>query len=630
MIDVATRVLEALGAAGKNLDARGIWRSQPNVRAVVEFLAFNLSQLGLHCFVRSGEDRERTRDSVAARLLARPAPMLTGVDLVAGLAADLALHDEALWLVLPADTLSGWLIRPVPVSRIVKREGSRYGRDGITFTVRLGDGESTQRFGPDKVVYFGGYSTEHDDKPTPRTVTLGDELRQQLDAATFRAQMWRSGLRVSQVVTRPSGRWSSEARAQFLEDLRAYADGGPRAGRPLLLEDGMTLNSAQFSSKEAQWLEATQLSLQTVCRMFQVNPAMVGSTGGVTYANMREFKRQLYGETLGPIVRRIEATLNAFLLPMLGGDPTEFVEFNIKEKLSGSFEEQADYMAKAIGGPWMTQNEGRGTQNYPALPGGDDLLVPMNYTRLGDVPPSTDGGQNATRAGSKAGAARVKATASDESRDLVAAALEDFFVVQASEVRRVTGAKATGDWWDSARWNRALAAELYRVAMVVTRQVGRAALEDLGVDPSEYDADRTRAFLEAVAKSRAEWINDATRAQIADVLSWTPTGDQTEDDRPTVEGVFEAAKSGARHVAMASALVATFSGFATVEAGKQHGGTLKTWDTGPNARPAHAAMNGETVPVTDRFSNGAEYPGDAVLGADGVSGCNCSLILTQA
>jgi hypothetical protein len=36
-------------------------------------------------------------------------------------------------------------------------------------------------------------------------------------------------------------------------------------------------------------------------------------------------------------------------------------------------------------------------------------------------------------------------------------------------------------------------------------------------------------------------------------------------------------------------------------------------------------MDGETVAIDDKFSNGADWPGDPVLGAEGVAGCNCGV-----
>ena len=63
------------------------------------------------------------------------------------------------------------------------------------------------------------------------------------------------------------------------------------------------------------------------------------------------------------------------------------------------------------------------------------------------------------------------------------------------------------------------------------------------------------------------------------------------------------------------------------EQGKYQGSkreVYKRWNTGANARASHAAMTGETVPIDDRFSNGADWPGDDSLDPDESCGCNCS------
>ena len=102
------------------------------------------------------------------------------------------------------------------------------------------------------------------------------------------------------------------------------------------------------------------------------------------------------------------------------------------------------------------------------------------------------------------------------------------------------------------------------------------------------------------------------------------------DGGKTVDQVFDTAENQ-RSVAGAAALVTFFSGFATAEAGKQLGGgkAVKTWRVNSkDPRAEHAGLNGETVPVGEKFSNGADWPGDPVLGADGVAGCKCSVELT--
>ncbi|MCU6429201.1 hypothetical protein KWH77_23685, partial [Enterobacter sichuanensis] len=54
--------------------------------------------------------------------------------------------------------------------------------------------------------------------------------------------------------------------------------------------------------------------------------------------------------------------------------------FNIEEKLRGSFEEQAAVASAAVGAPYMTRNEIRRANNLPAIPGGDELVVPLNLS----------------------------------------------------------------------------------------------------------------------------------------------------------------------------------------------------------------------------------------------------------
>lgn len=96
----------------------------------------------------------------------------------------------------------------------------------------------------------------------------------------------------------------------------------------------------------------------------------------------------LYGETLGPVLSALEGRLNQFLLPLLGLNPEkDYVEFNVEQRLRGSFEEQAAVFQTAVGGPWMTVNEARAKQNLPAVEGGDELIRPLNVTAPGDQEP---------------------------------------------------------------------------------------------------------------------------------------------------------------------------------------------------------------------------------------------------
>ena len=106
---------------------------------------------------------------------------------------------------------------------------------------------------------------------------------------------------------------------------------------------------------------------------------------------MREFRKSLYGDSLGPVMKMIEEILNHVLIPRLAEvdstiDPSRhYIEFNVEERLRASFEEKAAVTSTAVGAPWMTVNEARAMNNLPALDDGDALARPLN-TAFGDEP----------------------------------------------------------------------------------------------------------------------------------------------------------------------------------------------------------------------------------------------------
>jgi hypothetical protein len=71
----------------------------------------------------------------------------------------------------------------------------------------------------------------------------------------------------------------------------------------------------------------------------------------------------------------IQSELERQLLPDLPDTDRVYVEFNLAEKLKGSFEEQAASLQSLVGRPVMTANEGRARLNLPRIdnPSYDEL-----------------------------------------------------------------------------------------------------------------------------------------------------------------------------------------------------------------------------------------------------------------
>lgn len=377
-----------------DMTVEDLWRTQPHLRTVVDFRASNIAQLGLQAFKIDGNG-ERSRDytSVAAQVLKRPNPFMTGSELVYDLVASKSLYDTAYWFFATDDTGQP-TIYPFPAAWVtpIASEG---GWGATEYQLQPPGATKVVRVPSDQVVEFKGWTPDPFMDATSPVETLRLILEEQHHSRQHRVQLWRRNGRVGAYIHRPKDapQWDGQARRRFYEMFEAFTgDRGERAGGVPLLEDGMEVRATSFKSADEQWAESVKLSLETVAQVYRINPTMVGVLDAANYSNVREFNRSLYTNSLGPDIKMIEDRIDTFVLPKLGAGPDTFVKFNVESKLRGSFEEQAEVMSTSVGAPWMTRNEARRLQDLPSLDGGDELITPLNVLEGGQASPR-DGGE---------------------------------------------------------------------------------------------------------------------------------------------------------------------------------------------------------------------------------------------
>ena len=368
------------------VDYAEIYRSQESVRTVVSFLARNVAQLGLHMFERVGDDdRRRMSDHPMALMLKQPNPWTTKYRFIQALVCDFAIYDRAYWLKTRITPESNGLVRIPP--QIVTPEGDNW----LTPNGFKVDGTSgTRVYKADEVVYFRGYGLDKDIGISPLEA-LRRTLREEYAAGEMREQVMRNGARMSGYLERPKDapEWSDTARDRFKRNWQAqYSGSGPGAGGTPILEDGMQFKPVSQTARDLQYIESRKLTREEVAAAYFVPPPMIGILDHATFSNITVQQRMLYTETLGPWLSMIQEEIELQLLKDFEPEPKRFyVEFNLREKLSGAFEERADAIAKAVGGPTMTINEARALDNRPPIDGGDELIRPLNVTQNGNPDP---------------------------------------------------------------------------------------------------------------------------------------------------------------------------------------------------------------------------------------------------
>ncbi len=338
-----------------------IYRTQPHVRTVVDFFARNIAQLGLGAFRRVGDtDRQRLIDHPLPRVIRQPNPWTTRYRFIESTVQDLGVYANAYWLKVRTSAQLGLV-------RLPAAEMSVTGRLLPTGYVWTADGVQPVPFAPSEIVHFRMYDPTNACVGLPPIETLRRVLAEVEAAGDYREAFWKNAGRFETVLLRPAGapKWPAVGvtREEFRKQWQEFA--GARAGQTPILEDGMDLKPVSFNAKDSQYAEGLRLAREFVAAAYHVPLPMVGILEHATFSNIREQHKQLYQDCLGPWLVGLEEEVELQLVPEFDDVEDVYLEFNIAEKMKGSFEEQADSLSKATGRPYMTANEARARLNLP-------------------------------------------------------------------------------------------------------------------------------------------------------------------------------------------------------------------------------------------------------------------------
>jgi HK97 family phage portal protein len=112
---------------------------------------------------------------------------------------------------------------------------------------------------------------------------------------------------------------SEEQFERLRDELSANFQGTANAGRPLLLEGGLSWQSMSLSPKDMDFLAAKNGAAREIALAFGVPPMLLGIPGDNTYSNYREANLAFWRQTVLPLVSRMAAAIGGWLAPAWGG-----------------------------------------------------------------------------------------------------------------------------------------------------------------------------------------------------------------------------------------------------------------------------------------------------------------------
>ncbi len=208
-------------------------------------------------------------------------------------------------------------------------------------------------------------------------------IDQHNEAGAWNQALLQNGARPSGALMVESGEGAGLSDEQF-ERLKAQIDalyaGARNAGRPVLLEGGLTWQEMSLSPKDMDFINAKHTAARDIALAFGVPPQLLGIPGDNTYANMREARLALWEETIVPLVRQVTAELNCWLVPRFDGEIALAPDFDAVPALSLRRERLWNGLTRA---DFLTVNEKRAAAGYGAVAGGDRLGAAPNVGKEG-------------------------------------------------------------------------------------------------------------------------------------------------------------------------------------------------------------------------------------------------------
>lgn len=98
---------------------------------------------------------------------------------------------------------------------------------------------------------------------------------------------------------------SAEQYARLKAEMEAAFQGAANAGRPMLLEGGLSWQSLSLSPSEMDFVALKEGAAREIALAFGVPPLLLGLPGDNSYANYKEANRALWRQTVLPLLGKI-------------------------------------------------------------------------------------------------------------------------------------------------------------------------------------------------------------------------------------------------------------------------------------------------------------------------------------
>jgi HK97 family phage portal protein len=194
------------------------------------------------------------------------------------------------------------------------------------------------------------------------------------------ARYFGQGTVSSGIISYP-GDMTGEQADRLKEQFEKNSRGMRNAHRPNILTGGAKYERMSDDAAQAQLVEAKKFAVEEVCRIFKIQPSMLGSQvpGARAYASQEQDSVSFVTITLRPLIYKIEEAFGRLLRPV---SPLAFLRFNMEGLLRGDIQSRYAAYSQGIQAGFLSINDIRRLEDLRDVDGGDVIRVPLSHVNL--------------------------------------------------------------------------------------------------------------------------------------------------------------------------------------------------------------------------------------------------------
>jgi HK97 family phage portal protein len=361
--------------SGVHVDARSAL-TLGAVWGCVRLISETLGALPMGVYEKRGRDRVYLANNDINWLLSiQPNPEMTAMSFRELLTASALLRGNGYAEIQRTQDGRPYWLWPIAADRVTPTRDADTG--DLLYRIRNGMGQpDTVVLAADMLHIHGmghdglvGYSVV---EMAARSIGMGIALDQ------YGSSFFRNGAHIGGVLEHP-GQLTEAAREALQNSLADKFSGALKAGKTIVLEEGMKYAKTTIPPNEAQFLESRAFSVEEICRWYGVPPHKLAVGDRATFASVEQLNIDFVQQTILPWAVRWEQEVNIKLFGRINRGRL-YSKLNLAALLRGDGKSRAEAYAIGRQWGWWSANDIRELEDLNPIDGGDEYLVPMNMT----------------------------------------------------------------------------------------------------------------------------------------------------------------------------------------------------------------------------------------------------------